>query len=95
MFLLECRDKTFYAGSTWNLDARLYQHQKGMLEGYTSRRLPVELVYSAYFDRIEDAYRFEKQVQGWSRAKRIALIEGRFDDLPGLSRTAKPKADPQ
>ena len=48
--------------------------------------MPVELVFAAEFDRIADAYAFEKQVQGWSRAKREALIAGEFDQLPGLSR---------
>jgi len=91
MYILQCSDDSFYTGSTRNLEARLYHHQNGLVEGYTSRRLPVRLVYSAYFARIEDAYAAEKQVQGWSRAKRIALIEGRFEDLPALSRTAKPK----
>jgi putative endonuclease len=43
-------------------------------------------VWAAEFNRVDDAYAFEKQVQGWGRAKRIALIEGRLDDLPGLAR---------
>jgi putative endonuclease len=50
----------------------------------------VRLVYFEQSDRIEDAYAREKQIQNWGRAKRIALIEGRHDDLPGLSR---PKGD--
>ena len=42
--------------------------------------------YFEHSDSISDAYAREKQIQGWSRSKRIALIEGRCDDLPGLSR---------
>jgi hypothetical protein len=49
-------------------------------------QLPVELVYAAEFDRIDEAFWFEKQVQGWSRAKREALIRGGFAPLPALSR---------
>jgi len=57
-----------------------------MGSAYTSKRLPVELVWAAEFDRIDDAYLLEKRIQGWSRAKREALIAGEFDALPGLSR---------
>jgi putative endonuclease len=49
----------------------------------------VRLVWAVQFDRIQDAFALEKRVQGWSRAKRRALIEGRFEDLPGLSRKRK------
>jgi putative endonuclease len=59
----------------------------GMGSDYTSKRQPVVLVYMEDFDRREDAWEREKQVQGWSRAKRIALIEGRMGDLPPLSRS--------
>jgi putative endonuclease len=52
------------------------------------------LVWSADFARVEDAYRFEKQVQNWGRAKREALIEGRLADLPDLARTAKRRRPP-
>jgi putative endonuclease len=53
---------------------------------YTAKRLPVELVWAAEFDRIDDAYALEKRIQGWSRAKREALIAGRFDALSALSK---------
>nr|WP_245916631.1 hypothetical protein [Nocardioides gansuensis] len=53
---------------------------------YTRRRLPVELVWSHETEKIDEAFGLEKQIQNWSRAKRIALIEGRFKDLPGLAR---------
>ena len=85
MYLLECADGSFYAGSTWNLEHRVWQHEQGEGSAYTRHRLPVRLVFSAEFDRVDDAYAFEKQVQGWSRAKRLALIEGRWEALPGLS----------
>jgi putative endonuclease len=90
LYILECRDRSLYVGSTRDLDVRLAQHQSGQGSKYTARRRPVKLVFCEHFDRVEDAYEREKQVQGWSRAKRIALIEGRLSDLPGLSRP-KPK----
>ncbi|HET8961531.1 GIY-YIG nuclease family protein, partial [Nocardioides sp.] len=63
------------------------QHNLGLGAAYTRvrRRRPVRLVWAAEFNRVEDAFLYEKQVQGWSRAKRIALIEGRFDALPDLA----------
>ncbi|TYL53236.1 GIY-YIG nuclease family protein [Agromyces mariniharenae] len=85
-YILECIDGTMYVGSTIDLDRRVAQHQRGEGSAYTRRRLPVRLIFSREFDRIDEAFALEKQVQGWSRAKRIALIEGRFDALPGLSR---------
>ena len=91
MYILECADHSFYVGNTWDLEKRLAQHNSGIGgAAYTRRRRPVRLVYFEQSDRIEDAYAREKQIQNWGRAKRIALIEGRYDDLPGLSR---PKGD--
>jgi putative endonuclease len=65
----------------------LYEHQNGLGGAYTSKRQPVRLVYAEYFERIDECFAREKQVQGWGRAKRIALIEGRMGDLPRLSRS--------
>jgi putative endonuclease len=86
MYILECRDRSFYVGSTRSLDARIAQHQAGEGAEYTRHRLPVVLVFATEFARIEDAFLMEKRVQGWSRAKRQALIEGRYSDLPNLAK---------
>ena len=87
VYILECSDGSYYVGSTTDLDARISQHQAGIGGAqYTAHRRPVSLVWAAEFDRIAEAFAFEKQVQNWSRAKRKALIDGRFDDLPGLAR---------
>jgi len=86
-YILECADGSFYVGSTVDLERRVSEHNLGVGAAYTRirRRRPVQLVWSGEFDRVEDAFRFEKQVQGWSRRKRIALIEGRLDELPDLA----------
>ena len=86
-YILECADGTLYVGSTIDLDRRIAQHQIGDGPKYTRlrRRRPVRLAWAGQFARVEDAFRFEKQVQGWSRAKRLALIEGRFEALPELA----------
>jgi len=85
MYILECSDGSYYVGSTVDLGKRLYQHQQGEGSKYTARRLPVKLVYAEEFSRIDEAYQREKQVQGWGRPKREALIRRDFDALPGLS----------
>jgi len=95
VYILRCRDGSYYVGSTTNLAERIAQHQSGVGAAYTRCRLPVELVYSAEFGRIDDAFRAEKQIQAWSRAKREALIGGDLAALPALARKArrKPTAD--
>ena len=89
MYILECADGSFYVGSTWDIEGRLWQHNQGEGAEYTKRRRPVRVVYVEEYDSIADAFGREKQVQNWGRSKRIALIEGRGEDLPALSRTAK------
>jgi putative endonuclease len=86
LYILECADGTYYTGSTQDLSLRLEQHQCGMGANYTSRRLPVKFVYCRYYDRIDDAFLREKQVQGWSHAKKKALIASALNDLPRLSK---------
>jgi predicted GIY-YIG superfamily endonuclease len=85
VYILECSDGSYYVGSTVDLERRLWQHQEGEGAAYTRRRRPVSLVWSCALDRVEEAYAVEKQIQGWSRAKRRALIEGRLLDLPWLA----------
>ena len=84
-YMLRCSDGSFYVGSTTDLEARVYQHQLGDGSAYTRQRLPVELVWFEKYDRVDDAFGREKQIQNWSRAKRIALVEHRYDDLPALA----------
>ncbi|HSK48816.1 MAG TPA: GIY-YIG nuclease family protein, partial [Coriobacteriia bacterium] len=86
VYMLRCSDGSYYVGSTTNLPARLIQHNNGGGATYTERRRPVVLVWAMEFDNVRDAFLAEKQIQNWSRAKREALIEGRLDDLPLLSR---------
>ena len=90
MDLLRCGAGTYYVGSARNLDERMQQHFLGQGASYTAKRMPVDLAYAEDFERIDEAYAREKQVQGWSRAKREALIERRYAELPGLSRRSQP-----
>ena len=86
-YMVQCADDSYYVGSTWNLELRVWQHNspdQGAL--YTRRRRPVKLVWSAEFDSMIDAFAFEKRVQGWSRKKREALIRGDYDALIALAK---------
>lgn len=86
MYILKCEDGSYYTGSTVNLELRLAQHQNGEGSNHTRKNLPVVLVYYEEFQKIEDAFYREKQIQGWSRKKKEALIENRSEDLPLLSK---------
>ncbi len=74
MYILECADGSYYTGSTKDLERRLWEHQNGLGAKHTAKRLPVKLVYCEECDRIDDAFYREKQVQGWSRKKKEALM---------------------
>lgn len=86
MYIVQCADGSYYVGSTRNVDARVHQHSVGLGAEYTRRRRPIELKFVAEFENVAEAFSMEKRVQGWSRAKRKALIDGAYDQLPGLSR---------
>lgn len=74
MYILECSDGSYYTGSTIDFERRLQQHQNGEGANHTKKRLPVSLVYYEEYNRIDEAFYREKQIQGWSRRKKEALI---------------------
>ena len=86
MYILECADGSYYTGSTWDLEKRLWEHQNGLGANYTKKRLPVKLAYYEHYERVEDAYHREKQIQGWSRRKKQTLIEGNVESLVEFSK---------
>jgi len=86
MYILKCSDGTYYTGSTKDVSVRLKQHESGQGANHTKKRLPVELVYYEQYDRIDHAFYREKQIQGWSRNKKEALIDGRIEELPSLAK---------
>jgi putative endonuclease len=81
--MLRCVDGSFYVGSATgdDLSRRIAEHQTGAYPGYTSKRRPVTLLWSQHFDRITDAVAAERQIKGWSRAKKQALIHGAWDQI--------------
>lgn len=86
MYILECSDGSFYTGSTTDMELRLLEHNSGIGANYTDKRRPVKLVYHEEFNSIQEAFLREKQVQKWSRKKKLALIQGNFKMLKELSK---------
>jgi len=91
MYILQCSDGSFYTGSTYNLSKRLQQHKNGEGAEYTKLHLPVKLVYYETFTTINLAFEREKQIQKWSKKKKIALIKGDITSLKSLSKKIVPE----
>ena len=81
IYILECADKSYYIGHTDNLEKRLYEHEQNLFKCYTSKRIPVRLVYSCEFETRGEALGRERQIKGWSRRKKQALIAGDWCNL--------------
>jgi predicted GIY-YIG superfamily endonuclease len=88
-YMLHCADRTFYVGHTDELEKRIGQHERGLVPGYTSGRLPVRLVWSQEFATRDEARQAERQLKGWGRAKKLALIRGDWTLISALARVKK------
>ena len=86
VYILHCADGSYYVGHTENLEQRIASHEQGRIPGYTQTRRPLKLVFSEEFETREEALQQERRLKGWSRAKKKALIFGRWDELRRLSR---------
>ena len=85
-YILRCSDHSYDTGVTSDLELRFLQHQQRFFPNcYTAKRLPVTLVFSQEFSDIQQAIAAERQIKGWSRKKKEALIQGEFQDLIRLS----------
>ena len=94
VYILRCADGSYYTGLTRRgVEERLSEHMAGETPGWTQSRRPVTLVFSAEFQRLTDAISVERQVKGWKRMKKEALIAGRFDLLPELASRRKREAE--
>jgi putative endonuclease len=96
VYMLRCADGSLYVGSARGDDLwkRVAEHETGAYRGYTYTRRPVRLVWSEHFQQITDAIAVERQIKGWSRAKKEALIKGDWTEIKLLARrrAGKPKA---
>ena len=92
VYIVECKDWSYYIGITNDLEKRLLEHNTGQDENsYTYSRRPVELKYFETFYDVNQAISREKQIKGWSRKKKQALIAQIFDNLKELAKS-KPKS---
>ena len=87
-YILQCSDGSYYTGHTDDLQQRLAAHQRGAISGYTSKRRPVQLVFASR----DEAFRLERQIKGWPRQKKQALI---LRDLRRLGELSKPIGTPR
>jgi putative endonuclease len=83
VYILRCSDGALYVGETSNLEIRLLKHNEGAASRFTEPRRPVALIYSEQHAGRRSALRRERQLKGWTRAKKEALIAG---DLISLKR---------
>ncbi|MXP41096.1 GIY-YIG nuclease family protein [Altererythrobacter soli] len=88
-YILLCADGSFYTGHTDHLEHRIADHQAGRFGGYTRSRRPVRLVWTQDFPTRYEALSVERQIKGWSRAKKQALIDGDWERLSALARCRK------
>ncbi len=86
VYLLQCADGSYYVGHTGELETRILQHERGELGGYTSTRRSVRVVFTQEFASGAEALAAERQIKGWSRKKKEALVRG---DWAGVSRLAQ------
>lgn len=89
VYMLRCADDSYYTGHTEDIERRLAQHNAREFSGYTSRRLPVALVFSQGLPSREEALGAELQIKRWGRKKKTALIEGDWSRLSALSRRGR------
>jgi len=89
LYILECNDGSYYTGVTNNLEKRFAEHQSDENpKSYVYNRRPLKLIWSEYYNDINQAIEKEKQVKGWSKKKKEALIKDDFDSLIELSKNS-------
>ncbi len=85
-YMLHCRGGYFYVGHTDELERRVGEHKSGSVPGFTADHQPVEFVWSQEFPTRDEAKAAERRIKGWSRAKKLALIRGDWEQVSALSR---------
>jgi tRNA/rRNA methyltransferase len=86
VYMLKCGDDSYYIGHTDCLEMRMAEHYMGKISGYTKSRLPVKLVFFQEFGSRYEALAAERQIKGWSRKKKEALINQEWDKIIIASR---------
>ena len=86
VYMLRCRDGSYYTGHTDDLERRIAQHHAGAMPGHTHDRRPLRLVFAQDFPTREEALAMELRIKGWSRAKKLALTDGDWETINRLGR---------
>ena len=87
VYILKCSDDSYYTGVTNNLEKRFKEHNSGEVKtSYTHNRRPIIIVFSQQFNDINQAIALEKQIKGWSRRKKEALINSDWNNLKLFSK---------
>jgi putative endonuclease len=88
VYIVECSDGLYYTGVTNDVERRVQEHNEGLdTRSFTYRRRPIILKFANQFNDPIQAIEFEKQVKGWSRKKKQAIIEEKWELLPGFSKS--------
>ena len=88
VYILKCVDGSYYTGHTDDLEVRFLQHQNGEIKScYTFKRRPVQLVFSQEFTTREEALASERQIKGWSRKKKEAMMRGDWQEVSRLAKS--------
>jgi putative endonuclease len=91
LYILRCADGSYYVGTARKeLEERVAEHNSGMFGGYTATQRPVALVFAQHFESITDAIAAERQVKGWSRPKKEALMQSDWFRVGELARRRRP-----
>ena len=86
VYIVKCADNSYYTGVTNDIERRIYEHNQGEDKGsYTYCRRPVKLAFVYHFHDINDAIAVEKQIKGWTRRKKEAIINNEWDSLKAMS----------
>ena len=95
VYILECSDGSYYTGTAVDISQRMLQHEQGFApSSYTYGRRPVKLVWtSEETEHYSEALRWEKQIKGWSRAKKQALIHHDFNAIHEIVKLERKRKD--
>ena len=78
VYILKCRDNSYYTGHTDDLEKRITEHNNKLIDGYTAARLPIRVVFVQAFASRDEAFAAERKIKGWSRRKKEALINKNY-----------------
>jgi predicted GIY-YIG superfamily endonuclease len=93
MYILKCNDNSYYVGHTDDIEKRISEHRLNEYHCYTSKRLPIEVVFVQPFGTRDEALSAEQQIKKWSRQKKEALIEENFEKISLLAKKKFSKMD--